>query len=169
MFRVQKGDPEIPIVVLSGTDDDDLIKTALEKGAQDYLVKTSYDGALLARVMRYAVERHRLVRGLTEANHDLRTTTINYLNVINGVPDAVVLLDDQWIVLFANRAAYSLLGGNVTLGQLFGFCMDIGIETEAEIIHPERGPELMRVRETELEWDGKRAFLISFYDVIPDP
>jgi DNA-binding response OmpR family regulator len=47
----------VPIVVLTATDDEELGLTAVRKGAQDYLVKGRFDGDLLLRSVRYAIER----------------------------------------------------------------------------------------------------------------
>jgi DNA-binding NarL/FixJ family response regulator len=52
--------PQIPIVVLSGSDDESLAIQAVHAGAQDYLVKGQVDHNLLARALRYAVERGRV-------------------------------------------------------------------------------------------------------------
>ncbi len=52
--------PDIPIVVLSGIEDDAFASQAVFKGAQDYLIKSRLDGYLLIRSIRYAIERHRL-------------------------------------------------------------------------------------------------------------
>ncbi len=49
--------PKIPIVMLTGLADDDLAIRAVQAGAQDYLVKGQVDGNLLARTIRYAIER----------------------------------------------------------------------------------------------------------------
>jgi diguanylate cyclase (GGDEF)-like protein len=49
--------PEAPIVVLSGLDDEEMALQALQSGAQDYLVKGQGDGDLIARSIRYAIER----------------------------------------------------------------------------------------------------------------
>src|SRR5262249_16688716 len=47
----------LPIIVLTGMENDELAVEALRKGAQDYLVKGKVDGNLLARSIRYAIER----------------------------------------------------------------------------------------------------------------
>ena len=59
--------PDLPVVVLTGNDDDSQAIEALKHGAQDYLVKGSGDGLMLARVVRYAIERKATERALKEA------------------------------------------------------------------------------------------------------
>lgn len=56
----------VPIVVLTGLDDDRAAAEAIEAGAQDYLVKGSVTGDVMARAMRHAMERHRLQEMLRE-------------------------------------------------------------------------------------------------------
>jgi len=53
--------PEVPIVVLTGFDDQGVAFGAVNEGAQDFLVKGRVDGELLDRAIRYAVERHRML------------------------------------------------------------------------------------------------------------
>lgn len=49
--------PSVPIVVLTGFQDESLGDQALKEGAQDYLVKGQVDSKMLARSMRYAIAR----------------------------------------------------------------------------------------------------------------
>jgi len=49
--------PSIPVVVLSGLNDQAVAMAALRAGAQDYLIKGHADGQLIARALRYAIER----------------------------------------------------------------------------------------------------------------
>jgi phosphoserine phosphatase RsbU/P len=74
----------VPIVVLSGLDDEDLAVRAVQDGAQDYLVKGRVDGGTIFRSMRYAIERQRLEAArrdlerqrdefFSSVSHDLRT------------------------------------------------------------------------------------------------
>lgn len=56
--------PEVPIVVLSGLNDEATAVEAVREGAQDYLVKGESSGSLLLRSIRYAIERHRMQAAL---------------------------------------------------------------------------------------------------------
>lgn len=57
--RTQVISPEIPIIVLSGSDNQALALQAVQEGAQDYLVKGATQVESLARAIRYAIERKR--------------------------------------------------------------------------------------------------------------
>jgi two-component system, cell cycle response regulator len=50
----------VPIVVLTGLDDEQVAISAIKHGAQDYLIKGQVNSTLIIRSMRYAIERHRL-------------------------------------------------------------------------------------------------------------
>jgi len=56
----------LPIVVLTGLEDEQLALDAVKHGAQDYLIKGQSDHALLTRTLRYAIERQRLLIELQE-------------------------------------------------------------------------------------------------------
>ena len=58
--------PEVPIVVLTGSDDNDLAIKALEAGAQDYLIKGQLDHLTVARAARHALVRKQLEQQLQD-------------------------------------------------------------------------------------------------------
>ena len=53
--------PEVPVIVHTDLNDENMAIKTLQKGAQDYLHKDSLDGNLLVRSIRYAIERQRLL------------------------------------------------------------------------------------------------------------
>jgi DNA-binding response OmpR family regulator len=65
--KVRLHAPDVPIVVLTGLDNEDTAMQAVQAGAQDYLSKDHLDHNMLTRSIRYAVERHRLQLALDQA------------------------------------------------------------------------------------------------------
>lgn len=62
--RMHSFAPEIPIVVLADLSDVDLALRSVQGGAQDYLVRDEVGPAAVARSIRYAIERSRLISAL---------------------------------------------------------------------------------------------------------
>jgi len=101
--RLRQSHPRIPLVVLSGLDDEKTAVEALQNGAQDYVVKGVGDGQTIARAIRYAIERKRGELQLIDAkesaeaanrakstflahmSHELRTP----LNAVIGFSDLI--------------------------------------------------------------------------------
>jgi signal transduction histidine kinase len=69
LHRVRAASPETPVIVLTDTADRALALEALRAGAQDYLLKPPPDGPVLERILRYAVERQRLMQTIDAAAH----------------------------------------------------------------------------------------------------
>ncbi len=68
--KVLKHSPDVPIVILSGTDDEALAISALQQGAQDYLVKGGLSGKQLEHSLRYAMERQALIRAMESTQNE---------------------------------------------------------------------------------------------------
>ena len=62
--RIMEHAPNVPVVVLSGQDDEALAIKAVHQGVQDYLIKGNISSKHLERSIRYAVERQALLRSL---------------------------------------------------------------------------------------------------------
>jgi signal transduction histidine kinase/DNA-binding NarL/FixJ family response regulator len=73
LHRIREAAPGTPVIVLSGIADQALALEALRAGAQDYVMKPPPEGQTLARILRYAVERQRLMRTIDDA---LRTSAV---------------------------------------------------------------------------------------------
>ncbi|MEW6354316.1 MAG: EAL domain-containing protein [Pseudomonadota bacterium] len=89
--ELQSMAPWLPIVVLSGYGDEALALQAVQCGAQDYLIKGQVDARLLARALRYAIERKRAEEHLNFlANHDALTHLPNRVLFLDRLGQALV-------------------------------------------------------------------------------
>lgn len=58
LMRIKSREPPVPVVVLTGLEDEQTGIEAVRNGAQDYLVKGHVNAHLLSRALRYAIERY---------------------------------------------------------------------------------------------------------------
>jgi PAS domain S-box-containing protein len=105
--HVHACDPNVPIVVLTGEDADDLALQAVKAGAEDYICKSELEPKLLLRTIRYAIER----AGRRRTDEKLRQSELRYRALFEESPDGVLLLDPLTsLPLDFNNAACRQLG-----------------------------------------------------------
>ena len=71
LIQFKAANPALPIIVLSGQQDEAIAIEAVKAGAQDYLVKGLENGYLISRAVRYAIERKYSEEALRQARDDL--------------------------------------------------------------------------------------------------
>ena len=103
LTRTHAHAPNVPIVVLTGLDDEALAVKAVRAGAQDYLVKGRVDGDLLVRSMRYATERARAVEALERREE-------HYRSLIENSLDLVSILNFDGTIRYASPSHERILG-----------------------------------------------------------
>ena len=96
--------PQLPIVVLTGLDDDETGLQAVRRGAQDYLVKGRLDRDLLLRTIRYAMERRQAAETLI-SNIEER-----YAKISSTARDAIIIMDHTGGISMWNNAAERIFG-----------------------------------------------------------
>ena len=88
---------QVPVVVLTGNNDEQVGIAALQAGAQDYLVKGRYDGNELLRIIRYAIQRFDHERALLASEEKFR-------EMVENIGMGVFLLGSDMRVLEMNRS-----------------------------------------------------------------
>jgi PAS domain S-box-containing protein len=101
--RARKAAPHIPLVVLTGLDDDTLAAQVLQEGAQDYLIKGQVDSRGLLRALRYAVERKTMEEAAFVEAERAHVT-------LDSIADAVVCTDMAGNITFLNAVAERMTG-----------------------------------------------------------
>jgi diguanylate cyclase (GGDEF)-like protein/PAS domain S-box-containing protein len=101
--RARAASPRIPLVVLSGLDDESVATQAMQEGAQDYLMKGQIEPRELLRAMRYSVERKSIEETLFAEKERAQVT-------LDSIGDAVVCADIEGNITFLNLVAETLTG-----------------------------------------------------------
>jgi len=118
LAKVRQEAPDVAVVVLTGAGDPALATQALQKGAQDYLLKGETDERSLARSLRYAIERQRLFAALASLS---LTDDLTRLYNRRGF---FTLSERQWTLAHRQRTGLALvlsdLDGLKTINDRFG-------------------------------------------------
>ena len=107
LHQLRQAAPGIPVIVLSGNDDQGLAVTAVHDGAQDYLVKGQISANLLARTARYAYERQKTLEALQQ-NMEAALRAANTLRLqgtaLESAANSIVITDRDGRIEWVNPA-----------------------------------------------------------------
>jgi PAS domain S-box-containing protein len=95
--------PKVPVIVLTGLEDEALAAEAMKAGAQDYLIKGQIENRALPRALRHAIERHRLDLRLRDQQFYSRS-------LIDSSINALMITDPQGIITDVNQQMADLTG-----------------------------------------------------------
>ncbi len=165
--RVSAAAPSVPIVVLTGLENEALALKAIQAGAQDYLLKGMIHRKMLLRVIRYCIERHRLRAALKEHKQELSRSEARFCTLIEENTDGMAVLDDKGIARFVNPALEHLFDvkAEELLGESFGFPVVAGETSEVEILRNDGETIVAEMRVAEIMWEGEAAYLASLREI----
>lgn len=94
-YKLHKEFPNMPLIIISGFNDEDVANKAVQDGAHDYIVKGSFDSKSLNRSIRYAIKRQQIrvsMQGQIEAsfNQDSAVQTEQVIDVQQNIKERLV-------------------------------------------------------------------------------
>jgi diguanylate cyclase (GGDEF)-like protein/PAS domain S-box-containing protein len=101
--RLFQAAPQIPILILAAARDEEIAKSAVQRGAQEYLLKGRLDAYLWPKAVSSMIERAANTEALFEEKERAQVT-------LNSIGDAVVTTDVQVNVTYLNLVAENLTG-----------------------------------------------------------
>jgi signal transduction histidine kinase len=108
-----------------------------------------------------------LTAELARTRRDLERSEARFRDVIERNADAIVVVDQEGVVQFANVVAAELFGRarSELVGSPFGFPMTVGESTEVDVVRNGDPPRTVELRVVESEWEGGAACIISLRDI----
>jgi DNA-binding response OmpR family regulator len=155
-------DRRIPVVIVSGTDDERLRREAAERGVVDFVVKDQLDPERLAGCLRSALERSRLATEVDRAHRRARLAQAELAELVVQleVPVAVVAPDHR--ILYANAATGRLFG--IEASRLRGTALAVPVDRtrsrRIEITDTHGVSHHLDVSAVPAHWRGHPAYLI---------
>ncbi len=153
--------PDVPVIVVTGTGSEQLAVESLQAGASDYVIKTPKHIAQLPHTIGRALEACALRRRV-------RQQDANFRAVLSNVSDALVVLDQDGRVLFANPAAERILGR--AIDELLDKKLELLTEPGSvadRVLLPDRqeGPGVGEIRRSQTTWNGKACSMLTIRDI----
>lgn len=162
--RVKQLVDVVPIIVLTGNDDDEFALKALNAGAQDYLVKGNIDEVILGRAIRYAIERNRQEVELRSFNAMIQASQKRFELLVNQNKSGIVVMDSDDVIRFVNPAAEKLFGRK--MDELIGTVPNIPEELNQNIFYEiAETKRQVEVSSTDIVWAGQLSKLITLHDI----
>ena len=152
-----------PIVILTGLENEEVAREAVQAGAQDYLAKGQVDGITLQRSIRYAIER-------TEIHEALRAGEARFASFMRNLPGIAFMKDLDGRYLYANEAFEEIL--NFQIAEWRNRTDDdiwpaqLAAQLRAHDRHVLMSRSVMHRIETIPQFEGPHHWLVSKFPIL---
>lgn len=169
--RLNAAHPDVPVIVLTASDDESLALRAVRDGAQDFLVKGQVDAALLGRAIRYAVERQsaaeayralveQSLQGLVVYQHGRVVFANRAITAINGyTPDEICAMTAEDLQRAVHPSHRELLEDERNaLAELCG-------TAKIRVLHKDGSTRWVETFPSTIAYRGVPAIQVAFVDI----
>lgn len=147
-LEIHARNSRIPIIILTGMNDERIGINAVKQGAQDYLVKGQVDGKLLIRSIQYSIERKKSEEKIQ-----------NLANVVESSNDAIITKSLDGIITSWNKGAEQIYGYSAeeALGKPADFLIPSALDNESKRLLEmvKRGEKVHQYETSRVRKDGR--------------
>jgi PAS domain S-box-containing protein len=167
LLRVKVKSPEVPVIILTGLDDETIAARAVRKGAQDYLIKGKIDSRLLLRSIKYAIERNAMLLKIRKKTKELNISKANFKNLIEKNNDGVTVVSKDKKILYANSSLGLFLGcpPSQLIGKTAFFPVNVGEIADFDLPISSEEVRCAKISTVRTQWKGELAYLVTFRDI----
>ena len=164
-LSLRQNAPLVPIVAFAESFDAARALDVIRAGAEDFLTVEQLLSPQLERALEFAMERNALRSAKIARAEQLQFSEARFRLLINENPDAVLVVNPERVIRFANPAAAALLGKE--RDELIGTEFDRTELIDGEVFSVARaaGPVSVKMRMVETIWHGENACIVTLIDV----
>jgi PAS domain S-box-containing protein len=150
----------IPIIVLTGLNDQELGEAIINMGGQDYLTKGTFDELSFKKTIESSINRNNFIQ-------EIEKREAKFKSIIENNADGMIVLDNDGIVKYINPVAEKLLNleHETIIGNNVGIPIVGGELTDIEVLGKGNKIITIQMRVIPTEWDNKEVFIASLRDI----
>ncbi len=153
-------DPLIPFIIVTGSINEETAVACIKAGAEDYVIKEHI--RQLAPVLQNAMLNKQNLLAKLEAEKELLMNEQHLQTIVEAIPDGILILDSNFVVLFANKKAKVWLTAEheEIIGTKLNCNLELSKKTECRINLSSGISGKAEMSMTEIKWDNEPAYLV---------
>ncbi|MBI2192904.1 MAG: EAL domain-containing protein [Planctomycetes bacterium] len=165
--RVSAYRPEAPVLVLLTRRGSGLENDFIQSGAQDCLVEGEIDDRQAKRSILFAIDRQRRVNTFHRHLMELRHREARWKGVAEHNPDALLVMDENRSIHFANPATQDLTGvkPELLIGQSLSIPLEPQKAVEMNLTRKDGKTVAVEVRAAPMPWKEHRIWVVALRDI----
>ena len=159
---------DIPIIIITDIEDEDIAVRAVKMGAQDYLIKGEINGTRLIRAILYAIERKNIQVKLERLNRELIVKERDMRGFIEKSLDGIIIADIEGKLIFINSIAEKIIGCKKSElnKDLFETFLKAKNKKRVDILKAGRKQSSVEYKVIDIQWQKNPAYMILIHDTV---
>ncbi len=167
LTKIRTAAPAVPILILSGPDDEETAVQLTRQGAQGYLRYDQLSANTLYTLLTLAGKQSQLHAKLEKAINTAKAHQTSCRHILERNVDGLVIVDNDGVILMANALAERLLARTQLdlIGGSFDFSPIKSDTAELDVKRANGETAVIEMRQTKIRWEGQNAHMVSLRDV----